>query len=124
MQKLASILLHLIDGEEALDFIRARGKYKERNKKVNPKVILLDQKLPKIDGLEVIKELKADISTRHIPIVMLSSSKEKIDVDSSYSYGVNSYIVKPVEVDDFMKVIPGISYYWMKLNQCIEQCLV
>jgi len=105
------------DGAEALEFIFCEGKYAGRNIANSPKVILLDLKLPKIDGLEVLKRLKADERTRHIPVVVLTSSKEQIDVVASYHLGVNSYIVKPVNFECFAKAVQEVGLYWLLLNQ-------
>jgi CheY-like chemotaxis protein len=105
------------DGAEALEFIFATGAYAGRDLDRKPKVILLDLKLPKVDGLEVLRQLKADERTRAIPIVMLTSSREERDVIESYLHGVNSYIVKPVEFDKFMQAVSELGLYWLLLNQ-------
>jgi two-component system, response regulator len=105
------------DGEEALNFILARGPYSERRKQHNPKVVFLDLKLPKVDGLEVLRVLKSDEQTRMIPVVVLTSSKEERDIVESYKLGVNSYIVKPVDFEKFAKAISEIGFYWVLLNQ-------
>ncbi|MGB2868429.1 MAG: response regulator [Bacteroidota bacterium] len=105
------------DGEEALDFLFARGKYENRNIQEVPRVILLDLKLPKIDGLEVLKIIKGDPRTKMIPIIVLTSSKEEKDLVESYKLGVNSYIVKPVDFDQFVAAVKEIGYYWLLLNQ-------
>jgi two-component system, response regulator len=105
------------DGEEALDFIFARGKYSERRIESLPKLILLDLKLPKIGGLEVLKEIKGNPRTRVIPVVILTSSKEEKDIVESYSLGVNSYIVKPVDFSKFVDSVRDLGMYWLLINQ-------
>ena len=114
---LANNIIIVNDGEEALDFIFERGKFSERTNHNFPKVILLDLKLPKIDGLEVLRTLKSDERTKSIPIVMLTSSNEESDKVDSYKLGVNSYIVKPVDFEKFTKAIGEIGMYWLLLNQ-------
>ena len=108
------------DGEEAINFIFGKGEYEGKNLPINPKLILLDLKLPKIDGLEILRILKSDNDKKTIPIVVLTSSNEENDVVESYRLGVNSYIVKPVESDNFMKAIHDIGLYWLLLNQPIR----
>ncbi len=110
-------LHHVKDGDEALDFIFAQGIYSKRKVENIPKIILLDLKMPKISGLEVLRFLKVDERTKKIPIVILTSSKEDPDIKQCYSLGVNSYVVKPVEFDAFIKVVSDIGLYWMILNQ-------
>jgi DNA-binding response OmpR family regulator len=95
----------------------ARGAYSDRNIEHGPKVVLLDLKLPKVDGLEVLKIVKGDARTKRIPIVILTSSKEEKDMIQSYEAGVNSYIVKPVDFDKFMDAVNGLGMYWLLLNQ-------
>lgn len=114
---LANNIFIVEDGEEALDFLFAKGKYSERNINEKPKLILLDLKLPKIDGLEVLREIKADEKTRTIPVVVLTSSCEESDIIRSYKIGVNSYIVKPVDFDKFSTAISDLGLYWLVLNQ-------
>ncbi len=110
--------LHLVkDGAEALDFIFAKGNYSNRNSNIKPKVILLDLKLPKVDGLEVLKKLKEDEQTKKIPVVVLTSSREEEDMVKSYSFGVNSYIVKPVDFEKFMTSVSDLGLYWLLLNK-------
>jgi CheY-like chemotaxis protein len=104
------------DGEEALDFIFGTGAYTGRETQYMPKVILLDLKLPKIDGIEVLRRIKENASTRTIPVVVLTSSKEERDVVESYNLGVNSYIVKPVKFDEFANVIRDLGLYWRFVN--------
>lgn len=105
------------DGEEALDFLFTRGKYESRKGALNLKVVMLDLKLPKIDGLEVLRVIKNDPLTRMIPVVMLTSSKEEKDIVESYKLGVNSYIVKPVDFEQFVKSVAELGLYWCKLNE-------
>jgi two-component system response regulator len=108
---LANHLLHLQDGEEALDFIFS-------SKMTNlPKVILLDLKMPKVDGIEVLRKIKSDEQKKIIPVVVLTSSKEERDIVESYKLGVNAYIVKPVDFDKFVKAISEIGLFWLLLNQ-------
>jgi two-component system, response regulator len=110
----------LVDGEDALNFIYSKGKYADRIGAHNPKLILLDLKLPKIDGLEILRRLKMDENKKSIPVVVLTSSDEERDVIESYKLGVNSYIVKPVESENFIKAIDEIGLYWLLLNRLIK----
>lgn len=112
---LANNLLHLQDGEEALNYL-----FSERMNGL-PKVILLDLKMPKVDGIEVLRRLKSDERKRIIPVVVLTSSKEERDIVDSYKLGVNAYIVKPVDFDKFAKAIAEIGFFWLLLNQSPEQ---
>ena len=105
------------DGIEALDFIFCEGAHAGRRIADTPKVILLDLKLPKVDGLEVLQRIKGDPRTRHIPVVVLTSSKEHSDVVKSYRLGVNSYIVKPVNFERFAEAVEHLEMYWLLLNQ-------
>jgi CheY-like chemotaxis protein len=104
------------DGEEALDFIFCEGAFTQRSMEDGPKVILLDLKLPKIDGLEVLQRIKGDPRTKSIPVVVLTSSKEQSDVVESYHLGVNSYIVKPVNFEQFSEAVQKLGFYWLLLN--------
>jgi two-component system response regulator len=104
------------DGVEALDFIFCEGTFVTRRIEETPKLILLDLKLPRVTGLEVLKRVKGDSRTRHIPVVMLTSSKEQSDVINSYNLGANSFIVKPVEFDNFVKAVQDMGFYWLLLN--------
>jgi CheY-like chemotaxis protein len=114
---LANHIAVVTDGEEALDFLFARGKYVDRKIDKGPKIILLDLKLPKVDGLEVLKAIKSDPRTKIIPVIVLTSSKEEGDIVESYNLGVNSYIRKPVDFDKFVDAVKDIGYYWLLLNQ-------
>jgi two-component system, response regulator len=105
------------DGEEALDFIFCRGSFASRRLDNLPRVILLDLKLPLIDGLEVLRQIRADARTRHVPVVVLTSSTEERDVVESYALGVNSYIAKPVDFDQFSDAMRTIGMYWLLLNR-------
>jgi two-component system, response regulator len=110
-------VLHLRDGEEALDFIFGTGQFEGRNINNKPKVILLDLKMPKIDGIEVLERIKSNERTKTIPVVMLTSSKEDPDIKKCYLLGTNSYIVKPVDFESFHIVIAKLGLYWTSNNQ-------
>jgi len=114
---LTNKLLHVKDGAEALDFLFAQGNFSTRKDEKAPKVILLDLKMPKINGIEVLKIIKADARTKQIPVVVLTSSKEDPDIQECYRLGVNSYVVKPVEFEAFVKAVSELGLYWMLLNQ-------
>ena len=114
---LANKVFHVKDGAEALDFIFAKGVYAHRSIENGPKVIFLDLKLPKIDGLEVLRQIKSDARTKVIPVVALTSSQEERDVAESYKLGVNSYIVKPVDFEHFVKAVSELGLYWLLLNK-------
>ena len=117
INKLANKLIHIDDGEEALDFIFCRGKYEGRALLPLPKLILLDLKLPKVDGLQILKEIKSAEATKAIPVVILTSSMEERDVLESYKLGANSYLVKPVNFESFSKAIADLGFYWLLLNK-------
>src|ERR1700739_1848296 len=104
------------DGEEALDYLFCRGKFQDRSSD-NPAVILLDLKLPKVDGLEVLREIKSDAKLKMIPVVVLTSSKEEKDMVTSYKLGVNAYVVKPVDFHEFVNAIKELGVFWAVINQ-------
>lgn len=114
---LGNNLVHLSDGAEALDFLFGRGKYVNREVKDIPKVILMDLKMPKVDGLQVLREIKKDDRTKLIPVIMMTSSNEERDIIESYQLGVNSYIVKPVGFENFSKAVAEFGLYWLLINQ-------
>lgn len=114
---LANRLVWVKDGAEALDFIFGEGAFAGRDVRTVPKVILLDLRLPRVDGLEVLRRVKADDRTRMIPVVVLTSSKEDRDIAESYKLGVNSYIPKPVEFERFAKVVAELGMYWLLTNR-------
>ena len=105
------------DGAEALDYLFCQGAYAGRDSSLQPAVTLLDLKLPKVDGLEVLKRLRADARTRLLPVVILTSSKEEQDLASGYSLGANSYIRKPVDFTQFMEAIRQVGLYWLMMNE-------
>lgn len=109
--------VHLVrDGEEALDFLFCRGKFSGRRFDDAPRMVLLDLKLPKVNGLQVLQELKSDDRTKAIPVIVLTTSKEERDLISSYKLGVNSYIQKPVSFSDFQDVVRQLGMYWLLVN--------
>lgn len=110
-------LIHLKNGAEALEFLFGTGKFEGRDISNKPKVILLDLKMPKVDGLEVLTQIKANDLTKAIPVVVLTSSKEHPDIERAYLLGANSYIVKPVEFDEFVKAVTDLGFYWLLKNQ-------
>ena len=114
---IVNTILHLEDGEEVLDYLFATGAYEGRNISETPKVILLDLKMPKVDGLEVLRKIKSDERTKVIPVVLLTSSRQDKDILEGYKLGVNSYIVKPVGFENFVKAVSEIGMYWLLLNQ-------
>lgn len=105
------------DGQEALDFLFARGMFASRDPDLQPRVILLDLKMPKVNGLEVLRQIRASRRTKDVPVVVLTSSKEEPDIRESYELGVNSYIVKPVDFEKFTEAIRILGLYWLLLNQ-------
>jgi len=114
---MANSLVHVKDGEEALDFLFARGAYSSRSIHTHPKVVLLDIQMPKLNGTEVLEQLKKNPETRAIPVVMLTSSAENPDIRRCYALGANSYIVKPVNFEGFAESIRSLGFYWLLLNQ-------
>ena len=114
---LANKLIHVANGQEALDFLFGTGAYEGRDVQHQPKVVLLDLKLPKVDGIEVLRRLRADPRTRLLPIVMLTSSREERDVLQTYELGANSYIVKPVDFESFSEEVSKLGLYWLLVNE-------
>jgi two-component system response regulator len=119
-QHLANKLFHVEDGAEALDFLFARGKYEGRRTEVSPKVVLLDLKLPKVNGLEVLRTVKNDERLRTIPVVMVTSSAEDPDVKAAYDLGANGYVIKPVQFDDFVEAMSKVGIYWLMVNHPLK----
>ena len=119
-RNLANSLFHVEDGVEALDFLFARGKYSGRDIGEAPKVVLLDLKLPRINGLEVLMAIKADERTQGIPIVIVTSSAEDPDVKKAYQLGANSYVIKPVQFDAFMEAMVKVGIYWLMVNHPVK----
>jgi len=115
-KNLANKLIHLQDGEEALDFLFGTGKFAGRDVTIRPRLILLDLKMPKVDGMQVLAKVKSNDATKKIPVVILTSSKEDPDLSKCYELGANSYIVKPVEFDSFNNAVTELGMYWMLLN--------
>jgi two-component system, response regulator len=116
-RNLANRLFHAKDGAEALDFIFAQNSFANRRIEHGPKVVLLDLKLPKVDGLEVLRRIKSDERTRQIPVVVMTSSREDRDLAECYDLGVNGYVVKPVEFEDFSRAVSELGFYWLLLNE-------
>ncbi len=116
-EKLANHIFVVHDGEEALDFLFCRGAFSERSFDHPPKLVLLDLKLPKVDGLEVLKQVKSDLRTKTIPVVIMTSSKEERDLVAGYNLGANSYIQKPVDFDQFRETVKTVGLYWLVINQ-------
>ncbi|HYU26546.1 MAG TPA: response regulator [Thermoanaerobaculia bacterium] len=114
---LANRVLALRDGAAALDFLFARGEYSDRNIDEQPRVIFLDLKLPKVDGIDVLREVKSDPRTRTIPIVIVTSSAEERDRVVSYDLGANSYVVKPIDFHSFTKTMAELGFYWLAVNR-------
>jgi len=114
---LANRLIHVKDGAEALDFIFSKGAFSDRRMEDKPRVILLDIKMPKVDGIEVLRQIKSNDNTKTIPVVIMTSSKEEQDIITSYNLGVNSYVVKPVDFEGFAKAVSELGFYWLITNQ-------
>jgi two-component system response regulator len=114
---LANRLHWVKDGEEALDFMFCEGAYGGRNPASGPKLVMLDHKMPKVDGIQVLRRLKENPATRAVPVVVMTSSNEERDVVDSYQLGVNSYIVKPVQFDAFLETVAKIGLYWVLTNR-------
>ena len=116
-RNLANHLVHVQDGQEALDFLFGNGTHAGRTLQPQPKVVLLDLKLPKVNGIEVLRQIRADERTKLLPVVVLTSSREERDVVETYKLGVNSYIVKPVEFENFSEAVSSLGLYWLLLNE-------
>jgi CheY-like chemotaxis protein len=114
--QLANEVVIVRDGADALDYLHARGSYADREQG-NPAVVLLDLKLPKVDGLEVLADIRAEAQLRSVPVVMLTSSKEEQDLIRSYELGVNAYVVKPVDFSEFVRAIADLGIFWAVLNE-------
>jgi two-component system, response regulator len=119
-KNLANRVYVVEDGAEALDFLFSRGKYAKRDGSQRPKVVLLDVKLPKLNGLEVLRAIKGDERTRGIPVLMVTSSREDPDIRTAYQLGANSYVVKPVDFEAFMEAMSNLGFYWLLINQVCE----
>lgn len=115
--RITNEVIHLKNGVQALDFLFGTGEFAGRNVNEKPKVILLDLKMPKVDGIEVLQQIKSNDLTKKIPVVVLTSSKENPDIDTCYALGANSYIVKPVDFSGFMEAVSHSGMYWVMLNQ-------
>lgn len=116
---LANKLILLKDGAEALDFLFGKGSFADKCDDGYPKVILLDLKLPKVNGIEVLSKIKSDERTKKIPVVILTSSREDRDLKDAYDLGVNSYVTKPIKFDEFAKVVSDLGMYWLLLNKSL-----
>jgi CheY-like chemotaxis protein len=114
---IANNIVSVGDGDEALDFLFARGRYSDRNGDEVPRVVFLDLKLPKVDGFEVLREMRNDPRTRTIPVVVITSSAEERDRIATYDIGANSYVVKPIEFDSFTKTMSDVGFYWLAINR-------
>jgi two-component system, response regulator len=114
---MANNMVHVTDGEEALEYIFSTGKYAGRPMDKPPKLVLLDIQMPKVNGIEVLEKIKSGTHTKTIPVVILTSSKENPDVQKCYALGANSYIVKPVNFEGFAEAIKNLGFYWLLLNQ-------
>jgi two-component system, response regulator len=117
---LANQLFHVEDGAEGLDFLFARGKYEGRRADISPKVVLLDLKLPKVNGLEILRIMKSDSRLRTIPVVMVTSSAEDPDIKAAYDLGANGYVIKPVQFDAFMEAMSKLGIYWLMVNHPLK----
>lgn len=112
-------IVHLKDGKEALDYLFARGMFEGRDARQHPKVVLLDLKMPKVDGVEVLQQMKLNADTREIPVIVLTSSKDNPDMEKCYALGVTSYVIKPLAIEDFVKVVGQLGLHWVLHNNQI-----
>ncbi len=117
---LADNLVHVDDGAEALDYLFSRGAYSGRKSAEKPTLVMLDLRLPKVDGKEVLRQIKADDRLKAIPVVVLTSSREDRDINECYNLGANSFVVKPVEFDNFAETVARLGYYWAAINTSIQ----
>lgn len=120
-RNLANRLFHVTDGVEAIDFLLHKGKFSDRINTISPRIIFLDLKLPKMDGLQVLKEIRSNYSTRTIPVVIVTSSKEDPDILKAYELGASSYVVKPVDFESFSEVMSNLGFYWLLINTIVEK---
>lgn len=120
-RNLANRLFHVSDGVEAIDFLLHKGKFSDRINTISPRIIFLDLKLPKMDGLQVLKEIRSNYSTRTIPVVIVTSSKEDPDILKAYELGASSYVVKPVDFESFSEVMSNLGFYWLLINTIVEK---
>ena len=118
--QLLNKVLWVKDGQEALDYLNRSGDYSSRSKDDQPRLILLDLKMPKVDGVEVLKRIKADERLKSIPVVVMTSSSEPPDIVKCYQFGVNSYVVKPVDLGEFMGAVAKIGMYWIMTNRGVQ----
>lgn len=114
---LANHVVHVPDGQEAIDWLFCEGQFADRENRARPRLVLLDLKLPKVDGLEVLRTIRGDDRTRHLPVVVMTSSSEEQDLIESYNLGVNSYVVKPVEFEEFSDAVLKLGHYWLLVNE-------
>lgn len=121
-QNLTNRIVLLKDGVEAIDYFFARGRFAARDTSIKPRVILLDLKLPRINGIEVLRKIKSDERTRKIPVVVLTSSAEGRDIKDAYGLGVNSYVTKPIRFEDFVRAVSDLGFYWMLLSKPLPPC--
>jgi two-component system response regulator len=117
---LANRLIHVEDGAEALDFLFGRGKYEGRQIDISPMVVLLDLKLPKVNGLEVLRSMKSDPRLHTIPVVIVTSSAEDPDIRAAYDLGANGYVIKPVQFDEFIEAMSRVGVYWLMVNHTLK----
>ena len=121
--RIANRLMHVPDGQQALDYLFRQGEFQDPDKSPQPSLILLDLRLPKVDGLEVLKTVKADAGLANIPVIVLTTSSAEADMASAYGNHANSYLVKPVELPEFRKLMDSLSFYWLVWNQEPARCI-